>query len=88
MHFRSLQSLELSPESMGTNVSKGQKRLNMNGNSTILLPRVKTKHGILAKPVVKGTQEVHSSRGSSGMLPGKIFKIKLARIALVAVLRL
>ena len=57
---------------------------------TTIRPRVKTKHGFLAKPVVNGTPEVHSSRGGGqgACSPGKIFKMKLARIALVAILRL
>ena len=55
---------------------------------TTLFPRVKTKHGFLAKPVVKGTQEVHSSRGVRGhAAPGKFLKLSWL-IALVAILRL
>ena len=36
-------------------------------------PWVKTKHGPLAKQVVKGTLKVHQSRGSGGMFPREIF---------------
>ena len=37
------------------------------------------------KPVAKGTQDAHSSRGVRGHAPRKIFKIKPVRIALVAI---
>ena len=49
-------------------------------------PKVKTKHGPLAKRVVKGTLKAHQLRGSKGACsPRKIVKIKIIRIALVTI---
>ena len=47
-------------------------------------PRVRMQHGPLVKRVLKGTPEAHLPRGVA-CSPGKIFKSKVARIALVTI---
>ena len=67
---------------------KRPKRLNMNGNSTNLRRYAsgsKRKMGLWQSQLSKVCWRCTHLGGSGGMLPGKIFKIKLVRIALVAI---